>query len=178
MQKLPTAVWTEKPSDSRTHVGFVRFLASHSFQLCSQAALDCIVAHAQGQSTWEVTSGRPEAVGGGERREAEVCQQEGESLVGVEDQEAKQEAEARAATKAERKNGGVLRMSASRHPALFFFCRWDISLVFPIIVLKLAETVLTSFPFQTWWPNWLDFFRSFQKNSVYDRKKDQPPRGL
>ena len=36
--------------------------------------------------------------------------------------------------------------------ALGFF-RWDISVICPIIVLKLAATVFTSLPFRTLWPN-------------------------
>ena len=54
-----------------------------------------------------------------------------------------------------------------------FFFRWDILLICLITVLKLVATVFTSLPFQTFWPNWLNFFRVFEKNSVYEynRKK-------
>jgi len=44
------------------------------------------------------------------------------------------------------------------------FFRRDISVISPMLVLKLATTVFTSLPFQTLWPNWLNFFRSFKKN--------------
>ena len=45
------------------------------------------------------------------------------------------------------------------------FC-WDISIISPTIVLKLSAAVFTSLPFWTLSPNWLNFFRSFQNNSV------------
>ena len=39
-----------------------------------------------------------------------------------------------------------------------------------VVVSKLVVTIFTNLLFQTLWPNWLNFFRSFEKNSVYHRK--------
>jgi len=52
-------------------------------------------------------------------------------------------------------------------PVIFF--RWGISVMCPIIILKLARTVFTSLPSQTLWPNWLDFVQLFKKFG-HDRK--------
>jgi len=49
--------------------------------------------------------------------------------------------------------------------------RWDISVICPIVVFKLAVTAFTRLPFRTWWPNWPKFFRSYSKKSIHDRKK-------
>ena len=43
-------------------------------------------------------------------------------------------------------------------PGLAFFFLWDILVICLITVLKLALTVCTNLPFQTFWPNWLNFF--------------------
>jgi len=59
---------------------------------------------------------------------------------------------------------------------LEFWCvfRWDISVICLVIVLKLAVTMLTSLYFRTLWSNWLNFFRSFQKNfGLWPKKKTQ-----
>jgi len=63
------------------------------------------------------------------------------------------------------KNQGtcLLNMSTSSDvfkPVVF---RWDISVICLTVVLKLAVTVFISPYFQTFWPNWLNFFRSFKK---------------
>jgi len=51
------------------------------------------------------------------------------------------------------------------------FC-WDISVICLTAVLKLAITVFISLDFQTFWPKWLNFFRSFQKHSgLWPEKK-------
>jgi len=50
------------------------------------------------------------------------------------------------------------------------FFRWDISVICPVIVLKLAVTVFTDVPFRTLWPNRL--IRSFQRTfSLWPNKK-------
>jgi len=51
------------------------------------------------------------------------------------------------------------------------FFRWEISVICPIILLKLAVTVFTSLYFWALWPNWLNIFRSFQRNSVHVLRK-------
>jgi len=51
------------------------------------------------------------------------------------------------------------------------FFRWDISVICPIIALKLAVTVFTSLYFRTSWPNWLIFFRSFKNKFRLRTKK-------
>ena len=43
------------------------------------------------------------------------------------------------------------------------FCHWNISVICLTVVLNLAITVFFSLYFQTFWPKWLNFFRSFQK---------------
>jgi len=48
-------------------------------------------------------------------------------------------------------------------PADLFFFRLDISVICPVILLKLAVTVFTSPYFRILWPSWLNFFRSFEK---------------
>ena len=57
-------------------------------------------------------------------------------------------------------------ISVSAQPKLqtsgILFFRCDISVICPVIVLKLAVAAFTSLPFQILWRNWLNFFRSFQ----------------
>jgi len=43
---------------------------------------------------------------------------------------------------------------------MLYFCHWDISVISPMIVLKLAVTVFISLCFRTLWPNWLNLFKS------------------
>ena len=73
-------------------------------------------------------------------------------------------------------------------PAICFF-RWDISVIFLLrhcghwdisvisltVVLNLTITVFISLYFPTFWPNWLQFFRSFWKHVCLWPKKIQPP---
>jgi len=58
--------------------------------------------------------------------------------------------------------------------------RWAVSVISPMIVLKLATTVFASLPFQTLWPHWLNFFRSFKKKirSMTEQKQDSHYRFL
>ena len=53
--------------------------------------------------------------------------------------------------------------------SLSVFFRWDVLVICSVTVLKLPVIVLTCLHFRTLRPNWLNFFRSFQKNLVYDR---------
>jgi len=46
---------------------------------------------------------------------------------------------------------------------LTHFGHWNISVICLTVVLKLTITVFFSLYFQTFWPKWLNFFRSFQK---------------
>jgi len=67
---------------------------------------------------------------------------------------------------------GINLRSAATHFKTGFLFHWGILVICPITVLKLAITVFTSTPFQTLWPNWLNFFQSFKKkNSVCDQKQ-------
>ena len=43
------------------------------------------------------------------------------------------------------------------------FFRWDISVISPVMILKLAVTVFISLPFRTLRPNWLNFFSVISK---------------
>jgi len=45
------------------------------------------------------------------------------------------------------------------------FGHWNISVICLTVVLKLTITVFFSLYFETFWPKWLNFFRSFQKRS-------------
>jgi len=45
---------------------------------------------------------------------------------------------------------------------LMHFGHWNISVICFTVVLKLAITVYFSLHFRTFWPKWLNFFRSFQ----------------
>jgi len=55
------------------------------------------------------------------------------------------------------------------------FGHWNVSVIFLTVVSKIAVTVFISLYFQSFWPKWLIFFRSFQKRfgvwSPIDRKK-------
>ena len=52
-----------------------------------------------------------------------------------------------------------------------FIFRCDISVICLTVVLKLAVTVFIILYFQTFWPNWLNFFGNFKNIPVYDGKK-------
>jgi len=49
------------------------------------------------------------------------------------------------------------------HRSARLFFRWDISVICPEIVLKLAVTVFTSLPFRKLWPNRLHLFSVIKK---------------
>ena len=51
------------------------------------------------------------------------------------------------------------------------FGHWNISVICLTVVSKLAKKVFFSLYFQTFWPKWLNFFRSFQNVPGYDRIK-------
>ena len=51
------------------------------------------------------------------------------------------------------------------------FFRWDISVIYPIILLKLTVRVFTGLFFRILWPNGLVFIGHFKTNSVWDRNK-------
>ena len=55
-------------------------------------------------------------------------------------------------------NNQILTLIENFFKFRFFFFRWNISVICPVIVSKLAITVFTSLPFQTLWPNWFNFF--------------------
>ena len=55
--------------------------------------------------------------------------------------------------------------------AVFF--RWDISVIFPVIVLNFTATVFSRLPIRTLWPNWLNFFRLFKTKFGLWPKKTQ-----
>ena len=60
----------------------------------------------------------------------------------------------------------ILSFWSLRHFVVFLlrhFGRWDISVICLILVSKLAITVFISLYFQTFWPKWPNFFRSFGK---------------
>jgi len=50
------------------------------------------------------------------------------------------------------------------HLLVRYFGHWDISVICLTAVSKLAVTVFFSLYFQTFWPKWLNFFRSFQNH--------------
>ena len=50
------------------------------------------------------------------------------------------------------------------------FLRWEVSVICPVIVLKLAVTVFTSPYFRTSWLNSVTFFSHFRNISVCDQK--------
>jgi len=54
-----------------------------------------------------------------------------------------------------RQNQKTVRTQRQAAPAFF---HWDISVIYPVIVLKAGVTVATGLPFQTLWPKWLKFF--------------------
>jgi len=52
------------------------------------------------------------------------------------------------------------------------FGHWNISVICLTVILKLASTVFFSLCFQTFWPKWLTFFRSFQNHfGLWPKKK-------
>jgi len=59
---------------------------------------------------------------------------------------------------------------------LGFIFRWNISVICPMIVSKLAITVFTSLPFQTSSPNLLNFFGHLKKLSLWPKndRKNKP----
>ena len=64
--------------------------------------------------------------------------------------------------------------SSLKHFGHFFY--WDISVICVTVVSKLAVKVFISLYFQTFWPKWLDFFRSFQKRfGPWPKKRNQAP---
>jgi len=50
------------------------------------------------------------------------------------------------------------------HFLLRYFGHWNISVICLTVVLKLAVTKFFNLCFQTFWPKWLNFFRSFQNH--------------
>ena len=67
--------------------------------------------------------------------------------------------------------------TATSPPDAGLYFRWDISVICLAVVLEFTVTVFISQYFQTFWPKWLNFFRSFQKHfglwPKNDRKKNQ-----
>jgi len=60
---------------------------------------------------------------------------------------------------------------------VLLFFRWNVSTIWPIIVLKVAATVFTTLHFRTSWPNRLKFFfRSFKKNDLWLQNVWKNPR--
>ena len=59
--------------------------------------------------------------------------------------------------------------------AVFF--RYDISVILPKMIWKLAITVVTNLYFRSVWPNCPNFFRSLKKNPVYVRKQTPRSKG-
>jgi len=53
------------------------------------------------------------------------------------------------------------------------FGHWNVSVICPTVVLKLAITAFFSLYFQTFWPKWLNFFQSFQNHFHLSLKKTQ-----
>ena len=51
---------------------------------------------------------------------------------------------------------------------------WDISVICPVVILKLAATVFTSLPFQTSWLNWINFVRSLKEKFSSSDRKNKP----
>ena len=53
------------------------------------------------------------------------------------------------------------------------FGHWNISVICLTVAWKLAVTVFSSLNFQTFWPKWLNFFRSFHKRfrSMTEKKQ-------